>query len=64
MSRFRYTTPLTKGRWYQSREEAEDAAVRAGWGSRNERAGPNGRRARFDAHPLVRIEEDEPARGG
>ena len=58
MARFRYVTPATKGRWYPTREGAEDAAVRAGFGHREEHRRPNGDRGRFYAHPLVRIEEE------
>lgn len=55
--RFRYVTPTTKGRWYPTKAEAEDAAVRAGFGHREEHRRSNGEPGRFYAHPLVWIEE-------
>ena len=59
MAKFRYVTATTKGRWYPSKEQAEDAAVRAGFGHRYEHRRSDGRPGRFYAHPLVRIEEDD-----
>jgi hypothetical protein len=59
MARYRYVTPTTKGGWYPDREGAEDAAVRAGFGHRDEHRRSNGAIGRFYAHPLVRIEEDD-----
>ncbi|MGC4252413.1 MAG: hypothetical protein QM605_13385 [Sphingobium sp.] len=58
MVRFRYVTPKSKGRWHSTREAAEDAAVRAGFGHRDEHRRSNGEIGRFYPHPLVRIEED------
>jgi hypothetical protein len=58
MTRWRYVTPKTHGRWHPTREAAEDAAVRAGFGHREGHRQSNGARGRFYAHPLVSIEEE------
>lgn len=60
MTRWRYVTPRSKGRWHPTREAAEDAAVRAGFGSRDEFPRGPGIPGRFYPHPLVRIEEETP----
>lgn len=57
MAQWRYVTPTTTGRWQASREAAEDAAVSAGYATRDAHPRPDGRRGRFYPHPLVRIEE-------
>lgn len=57
MTRYRYVTATTTGRWYPTKEKAEDAAVRAGYGHREDHRRSDGGPGRFYAHPLVRIEE-------
>lgn len=52
-ARYRYTTPTRKGRWHATREAAQDAAVKAGAGHRDQATG------RFYADVWTRIEEGE-----
>ncbi|KKW93855.1 hypothetical protein [Sphingobium chungbukense] len=65
MKRFRYVMPTRKGRWLPTKEAAQDAAAKAGFGSRSDYDDPDGpRRATFFADPLLQIEEKtiDPAR--
>lgn len=60
MKRYRYVMPTRTGRWQPTREAAEDAAVRAGFGHRAEYdPGPGKRRAQFYADPLLKFEDKE-----
>ncbi|UZW54080.1 hypothetical protein NUH86_11090 [Sphingobium sp. JS3065] len=60
MTRYRYVMPTRKGRWLPTKEAAQDAAAKAGFGSRSEYDDPNGpRRATFFGDPMLKIEERE-----
>lgn len=57
MTRWRYITPVKRGRWCETKAQAEDAAVRSGEGTRD--AYVNGRGVkRFYPSPLTRIESE------
>lgn len=58
MTRWRWKTPTRHGRWYAKRETAENAAVKAGLGSRADYADKLGR-FRFYPNPLTEIEQED-----
>lgn len=57
VTRYRYVTGATKGRWCDTRREAMLAAVKAGLGSIDEVLPEPGMEPTIYLHPLVRIEE-------
>lgn len=54
LTRYRYVTPSKKGRWHPTKEAAEDAAVKAGEGHRDDWG-----KRRFYPSVLTHIETDE-----
>ncbi|WP_230189276.1 hypothetical protein [Sphingobium sp. CECT 9361] len=54
MTRYRYVNPTKRGRWHDTKEAAEDAAVKAGEGHRDDWG-----QRRFYPSVLTRIEIDE-----
>lgn len=58
MTRWRYVTPVKRGRWCDTKEQAQEAAVRAGEGIWESYADKNGRR-RFYPSPLTNIESED-----